>query len=203
MSNLSDNETPAAIQRDIEAVGRVSAVPAILKVICEKTAMGYAAVARVTDESWTACAVQDNVNFGLPPGGQLELKTTLCFESRAAREAIVIDDFANDPRYCGHHTSEIHKLQSYISVPIILSDGQYFGNLCAIDAQPRQFNDGRTLSMFQAYAELIAVTRKRSASCLVGNRVVRRPRNRRTPGAFHRGPRARPAQPTISGQRDC
>jgi hypothetical protein len=40
--------------------------------------MGLSAVARVTAGTWTACAVQDNIGFGLTPGGQLELKTTLC-----------------------------------------------------------------------------------------------------------------------------
>ncbi|WP_147440732.1 hypothetical protein [Paraburkholderia sp. RAU2J] len=71
----------------------------------------------------TACAVRDEVNFGLPAGGQLDLHTTLCIESRAARASIVIDDFDNDPVYRGHRTARIYKLGSYISVSIILPDG--------------------------------------------------------------------------------
>lgn len=80
--------------------------------------MGFAAVARVTEHSWTACAVQDEVNFVLVAGGQRDLHTTLCFESRAARASIVIDHFTEDPVYGGHHTAQIYKLGSYISVPI-------------------------------------------------------------------------------------
>jgi hypothetical protein len=119
--------------------------------------MGYTAVARVSDLTWTACAVHDDIQFGLTPGGQLDLKTTLCFASRESREPIVIDNFSEDPNYRDHHTSRIYNLQSYISVPIVLSDGRYFGNLCAIDPQPRQVSDVRTVSMFEAYAKLIGL----------------------------------------------
>jgi signal transduction histidine kinase len=146
----------AGLARDIEAVQRIDAVPSILRLICKHTGMGFAAVARVTEHAWTACAVRDELNFGLAADGQLDLHTTLCFESRAARASIVIDDFDNDPVYRGHHTARIYKLGSYISVPIILPDGSYFGNLCAIDPAPAEPSNPRTLGMFEVFAELIA-----------------------------------------------
>ncbi|HZZ02725.1 GAF domain-containing sensor histidine kinase [Paraburkholderia sp.] len=153
---IGDDEE-ARIARDIEAVSRIDAVPSILRLICKNTGMGFAAVARVTEQSWTACAVQDDVNFGLVAGGQLDLRTTLCFESRAARASIVIDNFDNDPVYKDHHTAQIYKLGSYISVPIVLPDGSYFGNLCAIDPNPNELSNARTLSMFEVFADLIAI----------------------------------------------
>ncbi|NMM00124.1 GAF domain-containing sensor histidine kinase [Paraburkholderia sp. RP-4-7] len=153
---LGDDEE-ARIARDIEAVSRIDAVPAILRLICKNTGMGFAAVARVTEHSWTACAVRDELNFGLVAGGQLDLHSTLCFESRAARASIVIDDFSKDPVYHGHHTARIYNLGSYISVPIALPDGSYFGNLCAIDPNPNEVSDARTLSMFEVFAGLIAI----------------------------------------------
>ena len=158
MNNLpvGDDES-AQIARDIAAVSRIGAVPTILRMICRNTGMGFAAVARVTDRSWTACAVRDEVNFGLVPGGQLDLHTTLCFESRAARASIVIDNFGEDPVYRGHHTARIYNLGSYISVPIVLPDGSYFGNLCAIDPKPAALSDTRTVGMFEVFADLIAI----------------------------------------------
>ncbi|WP_345814109.1 GAF domain-containing sensor histidine kinase [Paraburkholderia sp. PREW-6R] len=147
----------AEIERDIQTVQRIDAVPSILRLICKNTGMGFAAVAKVTDQSWTACAVQDEVQFGLAAGGQLDLHSTLCFESRSARAAIVIDNFNDDPAYRGHHTAQIYNLGSYISVPIILPSGDYFGNLCAIDAHPADVSDPRTLGMFEVFAELIAI----------------------------------------------
>lgn len=119
--------------------------------------MGFAAVARVTDATWTACAVHDNIDFGLKPGGQLELNTTLCFESRAARAPIVIDQFSKDAIYGGHHTAAIYRLESYISMPIITAGGKYFGNLCAIDPRPAKVNDPRVIRMFEVFANLIAM----------------------------------------------
>ncbi|MDE1183489.1 HAMP domain-containing sensor histidine kinase [Paraburkholderia sp.] len=158
MNTLAGTDDSAdAISQVVAAVNRIDAIPAILRLICENTGMGFAAVARVTDGTWTACAVRDTVNFGLKVGGQLELRTTLCYESRTARVPIVIDNFDADPVYRGHHTSRIYKLGSYISVPIVLPDGSYFGNLCAIDAHPAPIKDGRTLGMFEVFASLIAL----------------------------------------------
>jgi signal transduction histidine kinase len=149
-------DTEEAIARDVAAVGRISAVPSLLKIICQNTGMGFAAVARVTDGTWTACAVEDTIQFGLLPGGQLKVETTLCMESRAARLPVVIDHASTDPVYRDHHTPRLYNIQSYISVPIIYTNGEYFGNLCAIDPRPANVSDPRTVAMFTAFADLIA-----------------------------------------------
>ena len=145
------------IARDIAAVGRIEAVPTLLKVLCDITGMRFAAVARVSDGTWTACAVQDDIEFGLKPGGQLELSSTLCTEVRASRTPVVIEHASEDPVYCQHHTPRRYKIQSYISVPIVMPGGDYFGNLCAIDPLPAKIGEARILSMFQRFAELIAM----------------------------------------------
>jgi signal transduction histidine kinase len=145
------------IARDVAAVGRIEAVPALLRVLCETTGMGFAAVARVSDTTWTACAVQDDIAFGLKPGGQLDLHTTLCTEVRASRTPVVIDKASDDPLYRHHHTPRIYGIESYVSVPIVLSNGDYFGNLCAIDWRPVQVSTPRIVSMFTLFAQLIAL----------------------------------------------
>lgn len=143
-------------QSDIEAVQRIAAVPTILEVVCSTTGMGFAAVARVTEDRWIACQVLDNAHFGLPAGGELKVETTLCHEIRQHHNLIVIDNVAEDPIYCNHHTPAIYGLQSYISVPITLPDGTFFGTLCAIDAKPHKLSNPQTLSTFKLFAELIA-----------------------------------------------
>lgn len=138
------------------AISRISAVPTILRVVCRMTGMGFAAVARVTETSWTTCAVQDEIGFGLLPGAQLELATTLCKDVREQRQPIVIESVLEDPHYCEHPTPRQYGFQSYISVPILLPDGEYFGNLCAIDPRPAApLAASRTLEVFQLFAELI------------------------------------------------
>jgi signal transduction histidine kinase len=149
-------EHPDSIARDVAAVGNLSAVPKLLEILCTITGMRFAAVARVSGESWTACAVKDDINFGVVPGGQLELQSTLCVESRAARAPIVIDQASTDARYGNHHTPRTYNIESYVSVPIIMPGGRYFGNLCAIDPQPANVSDARTLAVFTGFAQIIA-----------------------------------------------
>jgi len=149
------DDSPEAIGRDIAAIGRISAVPALLRIVCDNTGMRFAAVARVTDGTWTACAVEDGIDFGLLPGGQLDVHTTLCKEARAARQPVVFDHASEDPTYRDHHTPRIYGIESYISVPIIRPDGEYFGNLCAIDPRPNMVSGVKTVAMFQSFAELI------------------------------------------------
>jgi signal transduction histidine kinase len=150
-------DTAEAIARDVLAIGRIDCVPALLRIVCETTGMGFAAVARVTEGSWVACAVHDDLQFGLRPGGELDVNTTLCKEARQARSPIVIDHASADDRYCTHHTPRIYHIESYVSVPIVFRGGEYFGNLCAIDPHPRRVSDAKTVAMFERFAELIAM----------------------------------------------
>ena len=149
-------DTAEVIAHDVSAVNRLTAVPTLLQVLCETTGMRFAAVARVTESTWTACVVNDDINFGLKPGQQLDLKPRLC-ESNRPNEAIVIEQVSADPRYCNHHMLKIHKIESYVSVPIILANGRFFGNLCAVDPAPAKLADPKILSMFKRFAALIAM----------------------------------------------
>ena len=76
---------------DGAAVGRISAVPTILKVVSETTGLRLALVARVTEAAWTACAALDRMEFGLRAGDQLDVATTLCREVRATSEPVIIE----------------------------------------------------------------------------------------------------------------
>jgi GAF domain-containing protein len=141
----------------VHAVAEIAAVPMILEVLCRTTGMGFAAVARVTGERWTACSVRDEIAFGMVPGGELELETTLCHDVRQSRDAIAIDDAREDAIYRGHPAPAKYGFQSYVSVPIVLADGSFFGTLCAIDPRPAHVKTPETLGMFKLFAELIGV----------------------------------------------
>ncbi|MBB3318251.1 MULTISPECIES: GAF domain-containing protein [unclassified Rhizobium] len=142
--------------RDIEFVGNIDAVPIILDIVLRMTGMGFAAVARVTETKWITCQALDHVGFGLKPGDELPVETTLCNEIRDHRQPIVFDDAEVDPRYRDHHTPQIYGLRSYISMPIILANGTFFGTLCAIDSSPAKVNDPMVIGTFKLFAELIA-----------------------------------------------
>lgn len=143
-------------QDDIERVNRIEAVPTILDVVCRITGMRFAAVARVTEHRWIACSVLDQIDFGLKPGGELQIETTICHEIQQSRRPVVIDHVAEDQDWRTHHTPAKYGFQSYISVPIILADGSFFGTLCAIDPRPARLRTPETIGMFRMFAELIA-----------------------------------------------
>lgn len=141
---------------DIAVINGITAVPTILDVVCRTTGMGFAAVARVTDGRWIACSVLDHISFGLKAGGELKVETTICHEIRQTRNAVVIDHVARDEVYCHHHTPQMYGFQSYISMPIFLADGRFFGTLCCIDPKPARVNTPEIIGMFKLFAELIA-----------------------------------------------
>ncbi|RZA00504.1 MAG: sensor histidine kinase [Sphingobacteriaceae bacterium] len=149
-------QLPASIQKDIENVSHIPVIATILEVICRTTKMGFAAVARVTDDKWVACAVRDEIAFGLVPGGELTLETTICHEIRQNHKAVIIDHVSEDEVYSCHHTPTMYGFQSYISMPIMLKNGTFFGTLCAIDPTPAKLKTTETIGMFQLFAELIS-----------------------------------------------
>lgn len=142
---------------DIATIGRISAVPAMLQVISEMTGLRFAAVARVTDDSWTACAVLDQLDFGLLVGGELDLTTTLCHEIRGSHVSIVIDKASEDPLYRDHHTPRIYHFESYISVPVFRTDGRFFGTICALDPNPAQLRSSTIQSTMESFARVLSL----------------------------------------------
>jgi signal transduction histidine kinase len=141
---------------DVRAVAGIDAVPAILEVVCRATGLRFAAVARVTEDNWTACAVRDEIAFGLQPGDELAIATTLCDEVRDRREAIVIDHVDEDALFSGHPTPKIYGFQSYISMPIF-RNGEFFGTLCALDPLPARLSDPTIVTTFRLFAELVGM----------------------------------------------
>ncbi len=150
------NNLPPDIKKDIETISSISAITQILDVVCRTTGMGFAAIARVTSDRWVACAVKDDIQFGLRPGDELNLETTICNEIKINRKAVVIDHVAEDEKYSSHHTPLLYGFQSYISVPIYLKDGAFFGTLCSIDPRPANLKNTGMLEMFNLFSDLVS-----------------------------------------------
>lgn len=150
------NQLLSDIAASVDAVQKIPIVTGLLEVVCRTTGMGFAAIARVTDEQWIACEVRDEIHFGLKPGGELELKTTICHEIRQSGKEVIIEHVEKDPFFCDHHTPRMYGFQSYISFPIVLKNGEFFGTLCAIDPRPARLNNPAIIGMFRLFAELIS-----------------------------------------------
>ena len=149
-------ESSINFNADVEAINSIPIVPNLLEVICRTTGMGFGAIARVTDEKWITCGVRDEILFGLEPGDELKLETTICHEIRQSGNLVVIDQVDEDDNFRNHHTPAMYGFQSYISVPIIRKDGTFFGTLCAIDPKPARLNNPETIGMFSLFADLIS-----------------------------------------------
>ncbi len=152
------------IDRDVGALRDDPRIATILDEVCRLTGMGFAAVARVTDERWVACQVLDRVEFGLKPGDELVLKTTICDEIRESGQAVIIDHVGDEPTWRTHPTPMLYGFESYASLPIILADGQFFGTLCAIDPEPRRLRSPELVAVLERFSHEIAgiVTAKRA-----------------------------------------
>jgi GAF domain-containing protein len=128
----------------------------ILAEVCASTQMGFAAVARVTEDRWIACQVLDRIGFGLTPGAELEVQKTICNEIRQHAQAVVFDDANDDPAWETHPVPVFFGFRSYASFPVFLADGSFFGTLCAIDPAPRQLSTADVLANLRNCASRVA-----------------------------------------------
>ncbi|MUH37566.1 GAF domain-containing protein [Zobellia amurskyensis] len=149
-------EIVGVLQKDIEDIQSISIVPTILDVVCRATGMGFAAIARVTEETWVTCGVLDAIPFGLSVGDELEIETTFCKQVRESDRLVVIDHVDTDKVYHNHPIPQQYGFQSYISVPIVRKNGEFFGTLCALDPKPNKVNTPEIVAMFSMFTELIA-----------------------------------------------
>lgn len=138
---------------EIQAIG---AVPKILETVAAMTGLGFVCIAHVTDDAWITCAVLDRLEFGLKPGDELDVTTTLCEEVRDTGRSVIIDHVAESTQYAAHHTPRIYGFQSYFSIPVFRLDGRYFGTLCGLDPKPIKLSDPVTVSTLHLFAELIS-----------------------------------------------
>jgi len=131
------------------------AIRGMLAQICAMTDMGFAAVARVTQDRWIACQVLDKIEFGLEPGSELAIKKTICDEIRDSKTGVIIDDVDAEEPWRTHPVPIIYGFKSYISLPIILPDGSFFGTLCAIDPVRRSVSSHDAVRVMTAFAAQI------------------------------------------------
>lgn len=142
---------------DFQLIAHISFIPTILNVLCQTTGAGFASVNRVTAHRWISCSAIDKIGFGLKAGDEIPIQETLCNSVRESAASIIFDDVANDKVYKNHPIPAARKFQSHISVPIIRKNGDFFGTICALDKQPREFNNPAVINLFNSYADLIAL----------------------------------------------
>lgn len=127
---------PTSTVESIELLTSLDSVAALLRVVCDISGLGVATVAEVTEQRWIACAIEDRIAYGLQPGAELDLESTLCNQVRSSHDAVIISDVTQNPTYCDHPAPGLYGWKSYLSVPVFRPNGTFFGTLCAFDPQP-------------------------------------------------------------------
>lgn len=157
MTTASEHPTnPIVSATRVAADGDHPDIRAVLDEICRLTGMGFAALARVTEDRWIAAQVLDQIEFGLSPGDELKVATTICDDIRKCGRAIYIDHVAEDMDWRTHPTPILYGFQSYASLPIFLEDGSFYGTLCAIDPAPRLLKGSAKIAVLEDCARRVA-----------------------------------------------
>ena len=163
-ANVMPDELAAEAARE----GDDPEIRSILEEACRLTQMGFVALARVTEERWIACQVLDRIEFGLDPGDELDIKTTICDDIRKSGREIIIDEVAVDPEWRTHPVPALYGFESYAALPVVLADGSFYGTLCAIDPRPRALSARETVERLKQMAarigEIISSKREGPAS---------------------------------------
>ena len=142
---------------DFAALGDDNAIRDILNEICALTGMGFSAVAYVSEDRWIACQVEDRIDFGMDPGDELEIRKTICDEIRRDGTAVVINNTSTEGDWWSHPVPLLYGFKSYVSLPIVLDDGSFFGTLCALDPAPRTERLHDRMDALEALAGRLAV----------------------------------------------
>ena len=123
--------------------------------ICGGMVFPFDVQALLATQRWIACQVEDRIEFGLDPGGELKISETICDEIRDSGTAVVFDDASDDIRWSRHPVPVLYGFKSYCSFPVYLDDGSFWGNLCAIDPEPRHIEDQSVIAMFTNFAKSV------------------------------------------------
>lgn len=142
----------------MDAITEIETTSNILRLTSRLTGMRFTAISKMTDSHWVACAVQDELQFGLEAGDELLLEATLCKQLRSNRKSIIIEHASRDPVFWEHPLPKQHNFESYISLPITFSDGTVFGSLCALDVLPKKLENAQMIEILTIFARLIGTT---------------------------------------------
>lgn len=121
----------------VARIGDDDDLRAVLSEVQRLTGMKFSAIAFVSEDRWIASQVNDGLDFGLTPGAELDVRTTICDQVRTWASEILIDDVAQDPDWSEHPVPHMYGFRSYLSIPVLVGNA-FFGTLCAIDPTPRE-----------------------------------------------------------------
>ena len=127
-----------------------AAIDAVLQLVTEQLTMRSSFLTQVipeTEQAQVLAAFNEpdgcNIKVGSTPPFSVTLQSMM-FKS-GEPSPLLLENLLSDPALSSHGASPaLYHIGCYIGVPVVLSDGTFFGALCTVDPEPRK------LSLIQA-----------------------------------------------------
>lgn len=152
-------------------IAEIESISNLLKVATRLTDMRFGAISHMTDTHWTACAVHDELDFGIAVGDAFEIERMLCGELRVNPHPIIVGDVRSDSNYFDHNIPKLYGIESFVSIPIVFLDGSVFGSLCMLDYAPKKIDCPRVIDVLKATVKLfsIALELRQKSACIASS----------------------------------
>lgn len=140
---------------ELQAINEVDGLANILQLVLLLTGLKFAAIGKFNEQNWTAYIVNDEMHLGLEPGSTIPNEVAICTKVMQERTTLVMPRISDDPVYRSHTNVIRFGLESYISTPIFLINGEFFGTLCATAPYPvESLNNPKTLESMKLFSRL-------------------------------------------------
>lgn len=142
--------TPLA--REMRILNRITAIPALLKVVSTLTGIRFVTITRWDGAAWAACAIHDGAAVALEGSGELDAVTAISTHVRATGAAI----YAWEPQdTSGGAPFKAPGFNNFFAVPIHRKDGSFFGALCGLDRRATREANPASQEALGVFADLI------------------------------------------------
>jgi signal transduction histidine kinase len=142
--------------QEVEIVGRIPALSTILCVVTRTTGTRLAILAKVEEERWVACSVEDQLGAGFVRGMDMDVKSTICYDVLRSGRPIVVNDVHEDEVYRNHVSPKTYGFRSFITVPVVLPQGSFFGTLSCVDPDPLILDKPDIIASVRLLSDLMA-----------------------------------------------
>jgi DNA-binding NarL/FixJ family response regulator/signal transduction histidine kinase len=132
------------------------AINETLELLADLIGIGLTMIHRLEGDSLIISHACDRIGLGIKVPVSVPRSYTFCDTVLASLEPLIVHDADNEPRWRQLPGKLMVGTRSYISVPILLGDGQVFGTLCA--------HDRRVLELGQAEVDAMRILARLIAS---------------------------------------
>lgn len=124
----------------------------IVDSVTERIDIPFAVVTVLLNGAQVFLAGRGPIPAWIGEAGGTPIEWAFCLPMLRTRTAWFVNDFTADPEHRNNPLVTVEGVRSYISAPLITSDGLVLGGLCGLDVRPRDFAPGQ-LGELQSLAD--------------------------------------------------